>query len=193
MSGITIEKREVINYLVELIREGMGLDDAHVVAYNQMIPIPKDNGIFVAVGILDSKPYASSLSYAPGVETVPGVAVSETLLEHQTLNVREVFSIHIMSRNNEARRRRYELIFALSNTRAVQVQEQYNFQIARLPIGFADSSITEAAERLNRYTITIATLSAQQRTGPVEFYDAQEFIVYEEQGEKPQVITNPNQ
>lgn len=167
-------KTEAINELVELIRAGMGLDKAHCVTYNQMVPVPPDDGIFVAVGILDSKPFASSLSYAAPGETAAADGVTAAgpgLRERQTLNVREVFSVHLMSRDNSARRRRGDLIFALSNTRAVQVQEARGFQIARLPVGFVDASEGEGAERLNRYNCTTVVLSAQEREGAVDFYD----------------------
>lgn len=167
-------KGEVLNNVVELIRKGMDLDDAHVVTYNQMIPIPPDSGIFVAVGILDSKPWAGSLSYC---------ATEKGLDEIQTQNFRDVLSIHIMSRNNDARNRRFELPFALTGTRAAQMQESEGFLIGKLPVGFADSSTTEGAERLNRYTMTVAVLSAKARRGPVDFYD-------NFQG-SPQLLTQP--
>ena len=174
-------KTEAINELVELIRSGMKLDADHCVAYNQMVPIPPDEGTFVAVGILDSKPFAGSLSYgapgdAAGAEGVTAPGTPE-LLERQTLNVREVFSIHIQSRDNSARRRRWELIFSLTNTAAVQAQEARGFQIARLPAGFVDSSITEGAERLNRYTATLVVLSAKEREGAVDWYEKAGFLV----------------
>lgn len=156
-------KGEAINKLVELIRIGMKLDQAHVVTYNQMIPIPKDEGIFVAVGSLDAKPYAASLGYK---DTGAG------LNEVQSVNVREVFSIHLMSKDNSSRARRQDLIFALTGTLAAQFQEKDGFAIAKIPIGFVDSSITEGAERLNRYTITIVALYAKAREGSVDFFDS---------------------
>ena len=45
-------KPEIISLLVNLIREQMQLDVNHVVTYNQRIPIPPDDTIFVAVGLL---------------------------------------------------------------------------------------------------------------------------------------------
>jgi hypothetical protein len=161
------EPLEVINRLVILFRENLGLDQKHVVTYNQMIPIPPDETLFVAVGILDSKPYASSLSYRD--TSTPG---NPQLTEHQSANTRDVFSIHFMSRNNEARRRRHEFIFAVTGTRAQQMQDAHGFAIARLPIGLVDASITEGAERLNRYNMTLAVLSVASRSGPVDFFDS---------------------
>ena len=165
-------KGEAINFLVELIRAGVPLDADHCVTYNQMIPIPPDQGLFCAVGILDSKPYAGSLSYAPGVAVgEDGVSSTPLLLERQSVNVREVFSIHLMSRNNSARTGRWRLQFALTNTRAEQIQETYGFSIAKLPISFPDTSFGEGAERMNRYTMTIVALSAQAQESPVDYFD----------------------
>lgn len=183
-------KGQAINELVYLIRKGMGLDDAHCVAYNQMIPIAPDEGIFVAVGILDSRPYAASLSYAPGASSSEGVA-GAGLLERQTLNLREVFSIHLMSRNNDARNRRADLIFALTGTLAAQRQDEFGYLIGKLPVGFADASETEGAERLNRYVITVAVLSSKYHEAPVDYFDRFRVIVNEEYGEDPQEIDSP--
>jgi hypothetical protein len=158
---------EVINELVDLLRAGMRLDDDHCVAYNQMIPIPPDRGIFVAVGILDSKPWAGSLSYRDA-----STAEEPALDEIQTNNYRDVVSIHIMSQNNDARNRRDEVVFSLTGTRAAQRQEANGFLIGKLPVGFVDSSITEGAERLNRFTVTFAVLYAKARRGAVEFFDS---------------------
>lgn len=163
------EDFEVINWLVALFRAGLRLEDKQVVTYNQLVPIPPDDRLFVAVGILDAKPYAGSLSYAPG----GGVdGVEPFLLERQSVSERTVFSIHFMSKSNEARRRRAEFTFAISNTLSVQLQERHGFQIARLPIGLVDASSNEGAARLNRYVMTLATLSVQNREGPVDFYDS---------------------
>lgn len=159
---------EAINRVVELIRIGMGLDDAHVVTYNQDIPIPPDKGIFVAVGILDGRPFAGSLSYAPGVAAD---GVSPLLLERQTLNTREVLSIHLMSKSNLSRSSRALLTFALTNTLSQQYQERYGFLISRLPIGLVDASTGEGASRINRYNVTVAVLYANALENPVDYFD----------------------
>jgi hypothetical protein len=165
-------KPEVINLLVKLLREGLDLDQDHVVTYNQTIPIPPDDKLFVAVGILDSKPWAASLSYRDASSVAEDGSVVPALNEIQTANSRDVFSIHFMSKSNEARRRRPEFLFPLTGTRAAQMQDAHGFLIGKLPIGLVDSSITEGADRLNRYTMTIAVLSATMREGPVEFFDS---------------------
>lgn len=163
---------ETINLLVELIQTGMGLDVNHVVTYNQQVPIPPDDGLFIAVGVLDEKPFAGSLSYSQG-QVPPGAGVTPggTLLESQTLNQHEVYSIHVMSRSNLARTRARDVVFALSNTRAVQIQERYGLLIGSVPISFADASMEEGAGRLNRYVITIGCQRGYCRVGAVDYYD----------------------
>jgi hypothetical protein len=166
-------KTEAINEIVNLIRAGLPLPDDHCVTYNQMVPMPPDKTMFVAVGILDSKPFAGSLSYGAPARMAKdeGVTAGPGLLERQTLNIREVLSIHLMSRDNSAREGRWSLIFALTNTRAVQAMEARGFMIARLPVGFVDASVTEAAERLNRFVCTMVVLYAKAREGAVDYYD----------------------
>ena len=156
-------KEEPIRLVVRLIRENLRLDQEHVVTYNQTLPIPPDDGLFVAVGILDSKPYAGSLKYNQ---------IADGLEEEQTVNVREILSLHFMSKSNEARKRRPEFVFALTGFRAEQLQDANGFLIGKLPVGLVDSSITEGADRLNRYTLTVAVLYAQGRRGPVEFFES---------------------
>lgn len=164
----TPEDFETINWIAYLLRVGLGLDQKHVATYNQLIPIPPDDKLFVAVGLLDGKPFAGSLSYAPGVAAD---GVTPLLLERQTLNTREVFSIHFMSFGNEARDRRAEFTFALTNTFAQQVQARRGFLIGKLPVGLVDASVNEGAGRLTRYTMTLAVLSSAEVERPVEYFE----------------------
>ena len=166
-------KPEIINLLVKLIREQLQLDNNHVVTYNQRIPIPPDDSIFVAVGLLGDKPYGHKISYEEGL--VPASEVGEpatvVLNEVQTQNVQQIYSIQIMSRNNDARARRQEILFALNSTQAEQLQEKYGFKIANIPVTFNDASIVEGASRLTRYAITFNELTAFSRIIPVNYYD----------------------
>ncbi len=167
----TAQDKETINRICDLIQESMNLDQKQVVTYNQMIPIPPDDRLFVAVGILDSQPYGAGLSYAPGLATVVDGVTTQPLVERQVLNWKETFSVNFMSRSNEARRRRKEIGFALWNTAAISSQEQFGYLIAPQPLSFVDASEGEGAGRLNRYVMTIATLSSHTRTGDVPYYD----------------------
>lgn len=177
-------KPEIINLLVKLIRDQLQLDNNHVVTYNQRIPIPPDDTIFVAVGLLGDKIYGHSISYQNGYipSTVVGEPETVVLNEVQTQNVQQIYSIEIMSRNNDARARRQEILFALNSTRAEQLQEKYGFTIGNLPTSFNDTSYVEGASRLTRYSITFNVLTAFIRTVPVDYYD---------QYLGPEVITNP--
>lgn len=176
---------EIINRIVELIRSEMGLDAAHCVSYNQMIPIPTDSGIFVAVGILDSKPFGNSLSYEE-TESPNAEGSGETILEEvQSSNIRDVFSIHIMSRDNSARRRRQELPMALTGTAAAQAQDAHGFLIGKIPVGFVDASVTEGDNRLNRYVLTVAVLWATCLRKPVDYFNPPDSLLVTERANYP--------
>jgi hypothetical protein len=166
-------KPEIITVLVKLIRDQLGLDNNHVVTYNQRIPIPPDDGIFVAIGIVAENLYANSVSYE--VDYVPNPELNQPELEVfnevQTQNTQEVYSIQIMSRNNDARARRHEIMFALNSTQSEQIQEKYGFKIANQPRTYNDVSMGEGASRLNRYAFTLNVLSSYGRTVPVDYYD----------------------
>ena len=178
-------KHEIISLLVNLIREQMQLDVNHVVTYNQRIPIPPDDTIFVAVGLLGDKPYGHKISYEQGYIPASQVGQPETVVlnEVQTQNVQQIYSIQIMSRNNDARARRQEILFALNSTRAEQLQEKYGFKIGNIPTSFNDASYVEGASRLTRYAITFNVLTAFIRIIPVNYYD--------DFAGSPELITQP--
>lgn len=163
---------EAISKLVLLFKAGLGLDDAHAVTYNQMIPIPPDEGLFVAVGILDDHPFGGSLSYR-GVEQTDPITgtISSELREIQTITGREIFSCQLMSRDNSARKAKRRFAMCLTGTLAEQMMERDGFKIGRLPTNLVDRSITEGAERLNRYVLTVPVFSTEAQESPVEFYD----------------------
>ena len=167
-------KPEIINLLVKLIKDQLVLDNNHVVTYNQRVPIPPDDGIFVAIGIKGERLYGTSTGYEQG--TIPSTQLDQpqtpVLNEVLTQNTQEIYSIQIMSRNNDARARRHEIVFALNSTQAEQMQEKYGFKIGNQPTTFNDVSMGEGASRLTRYALTFNVLSAYGRTLPVDYYDS---------------------
>ena len=167
-------KPEIINLLVKLVKEQLDLDNNHVVTYNQRIPIPPDDGVFIAIGIKGEKLYGTTTKYVQS--TIPNPQLNQpqipVLNEVLTQNTQEIYSIQIMSRNNDARSRRHEIVFALNSTQAEQMQEKYGFKIANQPVTFTDVSMGEGASRLTRYAITFNVLSAYSRINPVNYYDS---------------------
>ncbi len=137
--------------IVDIIASQMGLNDQSVWVNNQNKKIPQSKGIFVIVGQMGWKPYGTNCEAVPFTTTL-GV---ETLKEIITLNAQEAIQIDIVSRDNQALMRQWEILAALASVYSTQKQEENCFQIARLPMAFSDTSGAEGGSTLNRFTITI--------------------------------------
>lgn len=158
-----LQETEIIKVIADLIQQEMDLKEDRVFLYNQDVALKPDDGIYVVVGLLGSKPFGTS-----------SVQVSDPalgLIQQQTVNVQEIYSILIWSKNGDARRRNHEIIFALNGQRAQQAMEQFSFKIGNLPTSVTDVSEVEETYRLNRYSLTFACLLAYGRSRAVEYYD----------------------
>lgn len=121
-------------------------DDRVWVRYqNQLIP-PKSD-IFINVGMIDSQIISSVNTPIP---TDDGM---DELLQ---VIARENIQIDILSRDNSALLRRFEVIAALKSIYSEQQQEYYNFRIFPISNSFVNTSLAEGGSNINRFSITIA-------------------------------------
>jgi hypothetical protein len=143
--------------IVDIIATRMDLDPQTVWVRNQNRKIPQGDGIYIAVGQIGWKVYGNNREEVsteiPQPSPTPAI---QTLTEVITISAQEMIQIDIMSRNNDALMRQWEIIAALNSTYAEQKQEANSFRIATIPQGFIDSSFAEGGSMLNRFTITIA-------------------------------------
>ena len=153
-----------INQIINGLRTFMKLRDNQVVLYNQKWKMPNDDGIYITVALLDTKPYGNQREYRDNDDLT-------ALLEVLTVYTRETYSIHIFSQSQEAMNRKEEVLFFLNSTAAQQAQEASGFKLATLPVSFVDTSETEGASRLNKYTCTVNLLRATSRENVVQYYD----------------------
>ena len=167
---------EIITVVADVIRTELGLDNNHVYLYNQKWRIPPDEGLYVIVGFLGAKAFGAKTTY----ENDP---ITDELLEVQSVNQQEMYTIDLLSRDSSARVRKQEVILALNSTLCQQMMEQYNFKIANLPTTFNDVSALEATAILNRYQLAFNALVAYRKIKSVPFFDS--FNV------PPVVHTNP--
>ena len=77
------------------------------------------------------------------------------LHEKQVILFMETVQIDLLSRSNEARNRRYELLSSFTSIHSVQKQEENGVKIFRVPSSFINTSNVEGGSRINRYTIRI--------------------------------------
>jgi hypothetical protein len=157
--------------LVNIIKQEMVLPDAAVWIRDQNAVIPKDNGLYVVVGMVSAFPTANSTRMLD-------VTVGMTVEEHQISEVQmmENIQIDIFSSSNSALMRSWEIIAAMQSFYSQQQQEKNNFKIFRIPRSFLDTSSAEGGTILNRYTITVPCLTWYRKdtviTSPLgDYYD----------------------
>jgi hypothetical protein len=159
-------KPELIVAICGLIESQLDLPPKRVYVYNSKWEIPKDDGLFVSVGYLGERPFGVSMHF----ENHPDD--ESEMIEVQTMNTQEHYSIDVFSRNTSARERKHEVIFALNSTEAERLCEQYSFKFGNLPTSFVDVSSVEASARLNRYSISFNLLRAHERRRAIESYNS---------------------
>jgi hypothetical protein len=164
-----------INQLINGLRSFMDLRPEQVVLYNQKWRNPNDDRIYVVFALLATKPYGNSREYQNNDEDT-------ALIEVVSANIQETYSIHIFSRSQDAMNRKEEILFFLNSTEAEQMQEASSFKLATLPVSFVDSSETEGAGRINKYTITVNALRIVTSSRIVQYF---------EKFQDPKLLINP--
>jgi len=147
---------EPIKAIRDIIQHEMILDDTQIVVVNQKYNIPKFEGIFIALGVVEEK-----------------FAIVKTWFDHTTTTewfegqVITSIQIDIMSRNEEARLRRFETLVCLHGIYGQNMVEANALKIARMPTTFVSLEDTEDVARMNRYSFTISvnSLYSQSKTG----------------------------
>lgn len=128
----------------------MQLENDRIWIRNQNVTIPaSDEELFLAVGMIDTK-----IMSARNETFSPDDAPAE-LWERQRITARENIQVDIHSRNTDAINRRWEIVAAMRSVYAQQKQEEEYFKIFRIPSTFINSSDTEGAEKLNKFSIII--------------------------------------
>lgn len=153
--------RSPILCLRDILIQEMTLDPSRVNLYNQKFKLPTDEDLFIVIAHTASKAY----------RVKNDATVNSNFYDCQYLNVHEIYDISILSRSDEAYFRKEEVLMALASQYAQQVQEQYAFQIARIPSGFNDVSEVEGAARLYRYVISVPVLAWYSKQRTQNYYD----------------------
>lgn len=89
--------------------------------------------------------------------------------ERLMLNEQRLMQIDIYSRNNEARERFWEVQSALTSTLSEQLQDLYQFRIAKIS-NSTNLSGLDGGSDINRYTIRFNCLTWQEKINEVDYY-----------------------
>jgi hypothetical protein len=146
MPNITITPRSGEAYIANILGAEMAMPANTVYIRNQDFVLPKTDGLFISVGMADSKVFSNRNKTEPNVGG---------MLETQVVSVLESIQVDMFSRNNDALTRRWEVPAAISSIYAQQLQEIGHFKIYPITTSFTNTSETEGADRINKFSIII--------------------------------------
>lgn len=155
--------REPIKIIADVISDYMSLDAGRVYLFNQDYKIPKDDGIFIVLQHINSRPYSSTNT----TKSIDGGGVEET----STILMREEYTINVMSKNRDAYTRKEEVILALRSYNSRELQETYQFKISPITGPFLNISGVEGSGMLNRFAANVVVLSWYSNTLEIPYYD----------------------
>jgi len=157
--------REPIKIIGDILKNGMALGDEQIYIYNQDFKIPETKGLFILMQYNNSDNYSTTNEFIPAPEGV------DTAQEYISMLTREYYTINVVSKNDEARQRKEEVIMALNSNYSQDQQGLYQFQIAKISNSFVNVSELEGAGMLNRFAINISLLAFYNKVTDTSFYD----------------------
>lgn len=154
---------EPIKVVADILQKEMLLAKGQIMLAYQQYEIPKVPGLYVALDYLSSKPISANNTILPSPTGMD---------EIQSVTMRHIIQIDILSFNSEARTRKEEILMALSSVYSQAQQAANSLQIARLSSEFTNTASLEDTKILNRFTISIAVTAVHNKIkGTADYYD----------------------
>ena len=125
------KKGTTIELIRDILKSEMNLPDERIYYYNQDYVLPDDDGLWVIVSYQASKVYANRNSnYIDGK--------TGSFNEAQNVNTQEQITVHLMSFNLDALKRKEEVLQALASMYSQNLQSSCAFFLnsPRVLIGF---------------------------------------------------------
>ena len=159
---------QIEEYIVDIIRTEMGLDQQHIwiQAQNRKIP-PQSDNLYCVVGCVNFRPISSKSRFLTYTDTED----KEHNEEEQIAYGRADVQIDLLSRSNEARERRAEVLMALNSFYSKNLQDKKQFKIFELPTTFMNTSDLQGGSDINRFTIRIPTMISESKIKSTDYYD----------------------
>jgi hypothetical protein len=158
-----MDEADTIAALAELLRCELRLPEEppHVFVYNGAWNLPELDDMYLYIGILRDDVFAAGQNYAND-------PVAEQLVEQQRISRSTTYTVDLFSVSTEARRRRFDVTFALQGDAAERLSEARCLRIFR-PSNFTDLSDIEASRRLNRFQCQFDVFESAGQTRSVPF------------------------
>lgn len=162
-----------IDILRQIFIQYLNLNEDRVNIWNQKYTIPDFDGMFITLEYLASKVYANT-----AVATTDN---SGNYVETVNINVQEIISISMFSRNFESVVRRYDIAMALGSNLSIQLQQQYGFKIAQIASPIPVNTF-EPTALLYRFDTSVTLLSAYSKTQAIDYYNSMNVSVIDDGG-----------
>ncbi len=146
----------------DILKHELNIADDHIYLWDQKIFQPVDSNLYIAVGILNSKPFGNS-NFFDGA----------TNSQIQSVNMLDTLSVDVMSRGPAARDRKGEVIMALNSQYAESQMEINCFGIGKLPAGgyFTNISNVDGAAIPYRFNISVNLQYFVKKVQSSQYYD----------------------
>lgn len=173
---------QVEEYIVDIIRTELELDQQHVwiQSQNRKIP-PNSEDLFVVVGCVDFKPISSKSYFDPKTDS-----------ERQVAYGRAQIQIDIFSRSNEARIRRSEVLMALNSFYSKGVQDSKQFKIFELPSSFINLSGLAGGSDINRFALRFYAMVSEVKEKSSSYYEVFNETIYSESEQRVDIMELEN-
>jgi hypothetical protein len=143
----------------DIIQKEMGLADGRVYIYNQKYMEPKDNGLYVAVGIVNPKPFGNTNKMLDSGESEQSVNMMTSLL------------VNAISRGPEALNRKEEIIMALNSNYSQNQQAGNSFFVAPITSNFVNLSEIDGAAIPFRFAMTVNIQYFVKKVKAEDYFD----------------------
>lgn len=156
----TIEVADSLHLVLDIIKNQLSLQDSHCYLWDQKIMQPTDSGLYVALKVLQCKPFGQQKSYDGNGNAI------------QTVNMQAILQIDAISRDFEARDRKEEILMALNSDYAQLQMNASGFWIAPLPPGsqFLNLSEPDGAAIPYRFNISVSLHYLAKKTQATPYY-----------------------
>lgn len=165
-------QKEIEKILVNLIQTSLNLPDNYgldkagneipcVTIKAQNIKLFNTPHIQITVATLSNKVFSNRKEYFEN---------DDGYFEKVFLNEQRQMQIDIYSRNNEARERFWEVQACLGSTLSEQLQNKYQFRIAKISNSFNLSGLDGGSD-INRFTIRFNCLTWHEKVTQINYYD----------------------
>lgn len=158
---MTASGKGTLDLIGQILSNEMNVSMDRMFAQNQTQDLPQDGGLCVVLSFMYRKPYSVKVVYD---------IINGEYTEKQSVEMGEDVLISLISRNNDARDRAWEISAALKSTFSQQLQESEHIHISTIH-DITDSSFMEATARLNRYDVRCRVIRGYNKSKVVSYYD----------------------